>query len=102
MTRVRICHRASLIDRTADSLIRLSRCPSDPTGRDGSGDMLDEDVRGGGISGPMTVITISKHGELVTFVDRVIIPALVERFLSGHTVRRPDGDTPLAKPKDAA
>ena len=102
MTRVRICHRASLIDRTADSLIRLSRCPSDPTGRDGSGDTLDEEVRGVGVSGPMMVTTVPEHPQIVTFVDRVIIPALVERFLSGHTVRRPDGDTPLAKPKDAA
>ena len=64
--------------------------------------MLDEDVRGGGISGPMTVAAVSEQAALVTFVDRVIIPALVERFLSEHTVRRPDGDTPLAKPKDAA
>ena len=44
----------------------------------------------------------SNHSDLNTFVDRVIIPALVERFLAEHTVRRPDGDTPLAKPKDAA
>ncbi len=44
----------------------------------------------------------SNHSDLDTFVDRVIVPALVERFLLEHRLRRPDGDTPLAKPKDAA
>ena len=44
----------------------------------------------------------TNHSSIDTFVDRVIVPALVERFLSEHNVRRPDGDTPLAKPKDAA
>ena len=64
--------------------------------------MLDEDVHGVGVSGPMTVAAVSEQAALVTFVDRVIIPALVDRFLSEHTVRCPDGNTPLAKPKDAA
>ena len=64
--------------------------------------MLDEDAGGIGVSSPTTVTTVPEHAELVAFVDRVIIPALVERFLSEHTVRRPDGKTPLAKPKDAA
>jgi hypothetical protein len=46
--------------------------------------MLDEDVRGGSVSGPITATSVSKHADLDTFVDRVIIPALVERFLSEH------------------
>ena len=63
--------------------------------------MLDEEVRGVGVSGTMLVTTVPARAQLVTFVDRVIIPALVERFLSEYTVRRPDGDTSLAKPKAA-
>ena len=63
--------------------------------------MLDEDVRRVGVSGPMTVTTASEHAELVTFVDRVIVPALVEKFLRDHGAQTPAGD-PLAKTKDAA
>ena len=63
--------------------------------------MLDDDVRGGGLSGPTTVTTVSEHAELVTFVDRVIVPALVERFLRDHGVQSPERG-PLAKTKDAA
>ncbi len=48
------------------------------------------------------VLTADKAADLATFVDRVIVPALVERFLSEHKLRRSDEDTPLAKPKDAA
>ena len=55
-----------------------------------------------GPNGPPVLLTADETADLATFVDRVIVPALVERFLSEHTVRRPDGDTPLAKPKDAA
>ena len=40
--------------------------------------------------------------DLDTFVDRVIVPALVERFLAEHNLARPGGRTPLAKPRDAA
>ena len=43
-----------------------------------------------------------ESGDLATFVDRVIVPALVERFLAEHKLRRADEDTPLATPKDAA
>ena len=51
---------------------------------------------------PVTRTRGSGHSDLTTFVDRVIVPALVERFLSEHTDRRPDGDTPLATPTDVA
>ena len=47
-------------------------------------------------------MTAEKATDLDTFVDRVIVPALVERFLAEHTLRRPDQNTPLAKPKPAA
>ena len=50
----------------------------------------------------MTRTRESDPADLATFVDRVIVPALVERFLAEHKLRRPDEDTPLAKPKDAA
>ena len=53
-------------------------------------------------SGPVTRTRGSDQSDLAMFIDRVIIPALVERFLAEHNVRRPDGDTPLAKPEDAA
>ena len=42
------------------------------------------------------------HRTLVTFIDRVIVPALVERFLVEHHVQRPDRNPPLAKSTDAA
>ena len=63
--------------------------------------MFDEDIRGDGVSGPMTVTTGSEHAALVTFIDRVIVPALVERFLREHGAQSPERDT-LAKAKDAA
>ena len=63
--------------------------------------MLDEDVRGCGSPGPMTVTSVSERAELVTFVNRVIVPALVERFLRDHGVQSPERG-PLAKTKDAA
>ena len=49
----------------------------------------------------MTVTTASEHAALVTFIDRVIVPALVERFLRDHGVQSPERGT-LAKTKDAA
>jgi hypothetical protein len=39
---------------------------------------------------------------LADFVDRVIVPALVERFLAEHAVRRPERHAPLVQPNDAA
>ena len=63
--------------------------------------MLDEEARDVGVSAPMTVTRGSEHAELVTFVDRVIIPALVERFLREHPVQTSARDT-LATSKDAA
>ena len=51
----------------------------------------------------MTRQPVSNQVELYTLVDRVIVPALVERFLAEHSnIRRSDGDPPLAPPKDAA
>ena len=50
----------------------------------------------------MTPTRGSDQPDFITLVDRVIVPALVERFLAEHNVRRPDEDTPLARPKDAA
>ena len=64
--------------------------------------MLDDEGGGGSVSGPITVTAVLERPELVTFVDRVIVPALVERFLAEHTVRRPERHPPLATPKDAA
>ncbi len=47
-------------------------------------------------------MTAEESATLAAFVDRVVVPSLVERFLSEHNVRRPDAKAPLAKPKDAA
>ncbi len=44
----------------------------------------------------------SDHSDLITFVDCVIVPALVEKFLAEHKVGLPDGNTPFARPKDVA
>ena len=44
----------------------------------------------------------SDHADLITFLDRVIVPALVERFLAEHNLRRSEGERPLATPRDAA
>ena len=63
--------------------------------------MLDEDVRRVGVSGPMTMTSVSEQAELARFVDRVIVPALVERFLREHRVQTSARDT-LATSKDAA
>ena len=45
--------------------------------------------------------TANEAAGLAGFVDRVIVPALVERFLRDHGVETPASGT-LAKPKDAA
>ena len=42
-----------------------------------------------------------RSAPFATFVDRVIVPALVERFLRDHGLQTPEGGR-LAKPKDAA
>ena len=49
---------------------------------------------GGGVSG-------QEHAALVSFVDRVIVPALVEKFLRDHSVQFPERGG-LAKTKPAA
>ena len=63
--------------------------------------MLDDDVRSAGGAGPMMVTTGSDQAELLTFVDRVIVPALVERFLREHRRQTPESG-PLVKTKPAA
>ena len=52
--------------------------------------------------GPVTRTGGSDQSALTAFVDRVIVPALVERFLAEHNLRRSEGERPLATPRDAA
>ena len=63
--------------------------------------MPDDDVPAVGGPDPMMVTTGSEHAELATFVDRVIVPALVERFLRDHRSQTPESGT-LVKTKPAA
>ena len=63
--------------------------------------MLDDRSKGAKPLGSIIGRRELDRSELASFVGRVVVPALVERFLQEHGMQAPSGGT-LAKPKPAA